>query len=139
MRRLTPWLLTALLACVLALPQSAQARKKGWKDLLLGMGVGTVVGTTLGGMASRLTAPQKYQDYIAPYYYAGGAGAGLMLGTVGGALVGYLPLPDEKKDNDVTLGSAPIFEVPILYVAPVKTTKQKVSLTYCLYPINLRF
>jgi MFS family permease len=126
--------LTLVLALVL--PASAEARGKKWKDLLIGMGLGTALGTAVGGATTMFISPQFQQDFVFPLHYIYGAGAGLVLGTVGGALIGYLPEKPAKNGYRDPLAG---LELPTVIVAPVEVDPGRYERAYVFYPVRLAF
>lgn len=136
-------LLIVVLAVALILPGLAQARGNGWKDMLIGAGLGTAFGAAAGGATLVFIEPQSYQDFIFPAHYLTGAGIGLILGTTGGALVGFLP-EKEKPAETVSglLSSTPFpvtYNMPLVGVKTVQTDPGKYEAAYMLYPVRLSF
>ena len=136
MKRAGLLLCVAALAAALACPSAAQARGNGWKDLLIGAGLGTGLGTAVGGATVMFISPQYQADKVFPLHYIYGAGIGLVVGTVGGALVGYLPTKDAKKGYADPLGH---FEFPVFAVVPLEVDPGKYEKGYFLYPVRLAF
>ena len=140
-RLLTMGIVVALLVC-LGLPARAEARGKGWKDLMIGMGMGTAFGTVIGGATTLFLEPQTYQDAIFPVHYLVGAGIGLIIGGTGGAVIGWLPSDlDEEETAAGLLGTTGMFlwEMPLIGVRPVEVGYQTFEEAYFIYPLRLRF
>ena len=89
MKRAGMLLCVAALAAALACPPAALAVGDGWKDLLIGMGLGTALGTAIGGATVTFVSPQYQADKVFPLHYIYGASIGLVVGTVGGGTSFY--------------------------------------------------
>jgi NhaP-type Na+/H+ or K+/H+ antiporter len=135
-KRVAATIAALALALALALPSAAEARGNGWKDLLIGMGLGTGLGTTVGGATTMFIGPQYQQDFVFPLHYIYGAGIGLVVGTVGGALIGYLPEKPAKAGYRDPLAA---LELPTVAVAPIEVDPGRYEKAYFLYPVRLAF
>jgi hypothetical protein len=148
-RRRVAWGLAVALTALALAPATAQARGQGWKDFLIGAGLGTALGTAMGGATTLFVEPQKLQDATFQYHYGIGAGIGLIVGATGGALVGWLPSPLEGEEDDGgdlevvprRLAPAPParFEMPLLTVQAVEVDEARFEKAYFLYPVRLSF
>jgi hypothetical protein len=134
-----------LLLCVVALaaalscPSAALARGNGWKDLLIGAGLGTGLGTAIGGATTMFISPQYQQDHVFPIHYMYGASIGLVVGLAGGALVGYLPGKDDKAKKGYVDPLLEHFELPVFAVVPLEVDPGKYEKGYFLYPVRATF
>ena len=145
MKRLTALALAVCLLGLFAIPQTADARGKGWKDFLIGAGLGTALGAAMGGATTMFVAPQKLQDSTFQIHYGVGAGIGFVIGATGGALVGWLPTPLEGEGDvevePADLLGAPLvdFQMPLFMVQAVEIDEDEYVKGYFVYPLHIQF